>query len=133
MTLVENLLSGNLDEAREQIEERIEQILEQKLNVLREKIVDDLKLNEVRNIQKMGRTKLIRVRVRGGKVQRGKKLSTIPGYTIRGGKVVRMSPLERRRRKMGARKAKTKMRGKMSTILRKRKMSLRKRSTMGLR
>ena len=45
------------------------------------------------NVQKMGRKKLIRARVRGGKVQRRKVVSAVKGYTIRRGKLVRMSNL----------------------------------------
>jgi len=104
------------------IRERIEKLFERKL----------LELTES-NVQKFGRTKLIKVRVRGGKVQRRKKFSSVPGYTIRGGRVVRMSPLERRRRKMGARRAKIKRRSKINVILRKRKMSLRRRAALGVR
>jgi hypothetical protein len=85
------------------------------------------------NIQKMGRTKLVRVRIRAGKVQRKKKFSTVKGYTIRGGRVVRMSSQERRNRKMGARRAKVKLRSKKNIILRKRKISLRKRKAMGIK
>jgi hypothetical protein len=137
MTLVEAILSGDNIVARELLEERIEEILEQKLNALRDKILEDIfentsTLSEFKNVQKTGRTKIIRVRVRGGKVQRRKKVSSVPGFTYRNGKLVRMSPLEKRHRKMGARKAKLKRRGKLSTILRKRKVSLRKRKAMGL-
>jgi hypothetical protein len=75
----------------------------------------------------------VRVRIRAGKVQRKKKFSTVPGYTIRGGRLVRMSSQERRHRKMGARRAKVKLRSKRNIILRKRKISLRKRKAMGIR
>jgi len=51
------------------------------------------------------RVKIIKTRIRGGKIQRSKKGSNVPGMTIRGGKLQRMSTAERRRRKMGARKA----------------------------
>jgi hypothetical protein len=84
------------------------------------------------NVQKMGRTKLVKVRIRGGKIQRRKKVSGVKGMTFRGGRLIRMSPAERRHRKMGARKAKIKRRGKMSIIRRKRKMSMAKRHRMGL-
>jgi hypothetical protein len=104
------------------IKERIERLFEKKL----------LELNEG-NVQKFGRTKLVRVRVRGGKVQRRKKFSSVPGYTIRGGRLVRMSPQERRKRKMGARRAKIKRKSKLNTILRKRRMSLRRRASLGVR
>jgi hypothetical protein len=84
------------------------------------------------NVQKMGRKKLIRARVRGGKVQRRKVVSAVKGYTIRGGKLVRISPSEKLRRKMGARRAKVKRRAKMARALIKRKRSLRKRASIGL-
>jgi hypothetical protein len=136
MSLVNCFLSGNLDEARKLIDERIRELFEEKLELIKERMVaeesEKLGLTEA-NVQKMGRMKLVRIRVRAGKVQRRKKLSTVKGYTIRGGKLVRMSSQERRRRKMGARKAKFKIRSKKSQILRKRKISLRKRKAMGIR
>lgn len=136
MSLLESFLSGNLTEARKLIDERIKELFEQKLEIIKSRIVaeESAKLNlDEANIQKMGRTKLIRVRIRAGKVQRRKKFSTVPGYTIRGGRVVRMSSQERRHRKMGARRAKIKLRSKKNQILRKRKISLRKRKAMGIR
>jgi hypothetical protein len=138
MKLIDYIVSGNLDKARELIESRLVEIANQKIGELKKKIAAEqyekmgVELDEA-NIQKMGRTKLIRVRIRAGKVQRRRKISSIPGYTFRGGKMVRMSASERRKRKLGARKAKFKRRSKMSQILRKRKMSLRKRKAMGVR
>lgn len=136
MSLVNCFLSGNLTEARKLIDEKIKELFEQKLEIIKNRIVKEesekLGLTEA-NIQKMGRTKLVRIRIRAGKVQRRKKFSSVPGYTIRGGRVVRMSSQERRHRKMGARRAKIKMRGKKSQILRKRKVSLRKRKAMGIK
>ena len=85
------------------------------------------------NVQKMGRKKLIRARVRGGKVQRRKVVSAVKGYTIRGGKLIRMSPSEKLKRKIGARRAKVKRRAKMARALIKRKRSLRKRTSLGLK
>lgn len=138
MRLIDCILSGNLERAKEIMEERLEEIANQKLNELKKEIAKEeyenmgIELDEA-NIQKMGRTKLIRIRIRGGKVQRRKKLSSVPGYTIRGGRMVRMSSQERRKRRLGARRAKIKRRGKLSQILRKRRMSLRKRKAMGVR
>lgn len=85
------------------------------------------------NVQKMGRKKLVRARVRGGKVQRRKVLSAVKGYTIRGGRLVRIPPSERLKRKVGARRAKLKRRAKMARALIKRKRSLRKRAALGLK
>lgn len=136
MSLVDCFLSGNLTEARKLIDERIKELFEEKLELIKKRIVESesekLGLTEA-NIQKMGRTKLVRMRVRAGKVQRRKKLSSVPGYTIRGGRLVRMTSQERRHRKMGARRARIKLRSKKSQILRKRKISLRKRKAMGIR
>lgn len=78
------------------------------------------------------RIKLVKARIRGGKIQRRKKVSNVPGMTIRGGKLQRMSPAERRRRKMGARKAVRKRAPKMSRALMKRKRSLMKRRALGI-
>lgn len=140
MTLVEALLSGDLVKARELMEQKIEQLFEEKLEVRKQEIVADYfeegappYLEESRNVMRMGRAKVVRVRIRGGKVQRRKKLSAVKGYTFRGGRLVRMSSRELRNRKMGARRAKFKRRGKMSQILRKRKISLRKRRALGVR
>lgn len=84
------------------------------------------------NVMKVGRTKVVKVRIRGGKVQRRKKVSAVKGFTIRGGKMVRMNPSERLHRKMGARRAKIKRRAKLARSLIKRRRSLLKRKSMGL-
>lgn len=78
------------------------------------------------------RIKIVKARIRGGKIQRRKKVSNVPGMTFRGGKLTRMSPAERRRRKMGQRKGKMKRRAKMARTLMKRRRSLQKRRTLGL-
>lgn len=85
------------------------------------------------NVQRMGRVKLIKARVRNGKIQRRKKLSAVKGYTLRGGKLVRMSAAEKQRRKLGARRGKVKRRAKKAQMLRKRKRSLMKRKALGLK
>lgn len=84
------------------------------------------------NVQRMGRKKLIKARVRGGKVQRRKVVSGIKGYTIRGGKLTRMSSAERLRRRISQRKAKVKRRAKMARAMIRRKRSLRRRQSLGL-
>jgi hypothetical protein len=84
------------------------------------------------NVQRMGRKKLIRARVRGGKVQRRKVVSAVKGYTIRGGKLTRMKAAERLRRRIAQRKGKIKRRAKLARALIKRKRSLRKRASLGI-
>lgn len=76
--------------------------------------------------------RIVKARVRGGKIQRKRKVSTRPGYTIRGGKLVRMSSAERMKRRRGARKGKTKRKAKLARSMMKRKRSLRKRKSLGV-
>ena len=136
-SLIDALLSNNLIEAKKLLDERLDELSDDALTDVKEDMaleMFDVDLDELEegNIMKMGRTKLIRVRIRGGKIQRRKKLSAVKGYTTRGGKLVRMSAVERRNRKVAARRSKFKRRAKLRQALRKRKVSLRRRSAMGL-
>jgi hypothetical protein len=131
-SLVKSLFEGDIVSFKEQLFERLDKLADEKLIQLKAEITDEMFELDEANVQRMGRTKLIRVRIRGGKVQRRKKVSAVKGYTMRGGKLTRMSAQERRKRKMGARKAKFKRRAKMSQSLRKRRRSLMKRRAMGL-
>jgi len=137
-SLVSKLLSNNLVEARNELEEKIKSLVMEKLNQVRLRIAAELgdefgvDLVTEANVMRMGRTKLVKVRIRKGKIQRRKKLSAVKGYTIRGGKLTRMSPLERRHRKMSAKRSKFKRRAKLRQSLRKRRISLRKRTALGL-
>ena len=142
MNLVDAILSENWNIAKDLIEKRLAEIIEQKTQQVKQEIAfeeygdyDEEYYEELdeATVQKMGRTKLVRIRIRGGKVQRRKKFSSVKGYTIRDGKLTRMSSLERRHRKMAARKSKFKRRAKLSQSLRKRRMSLRKRKAMGIK
>jgi hypothetical protein len=129
---VSKLLAGSLVEARELLEDRLDQLIEERLTEEKAKIALEMFDLEEGNIQRMGRMKLVRVRIRKGKVQRRKKVSAVKGFTMRGGRMIRMSPMERRHRKMAARRSKFKRRAKLGQALRKRKMSLRRRNSMGL-
>lgn len=100
-------------------------LMEKEKEVPEDKEDDEEELDEAR-------INIVRARVRGGKVQRRKKISNVPGMTLRGGTLKRMSAAERRRRKMGARKGKVKRKAKLSRSLMKRKRSLQKRKSLGL-
>lgn len=78
------------------------------------------------------RVLIVKARIRGGKIQRRKKVSNVAGMTMRDGKLKRMSASERRRRKLGAMKAARKSRAKKNQMLRKRKLSLMKRKRLGI-
>lgn len=137
MKLVECIASKNFDEANSIIEEKIETIMAQKLAEMKKmvgiKMVEEVVTEEDEEQLDEARFKIIKARVRGGKVQRRKKVSTVKGYTFRGGKLTRMSVTERRKRKMGQRRGKIKRKSKMSRALIKRKRSMRKRMAIGLR
>lgn len=133
MRLVDLLFSDNITEAKKIISERIEEIVSAKLEEKKRQVTEEYLKEYVPNIQTIGRSKLIRIRIRGGKVQRRKKVSGVQGFTYRGGRLTRMSQVERRRRRMSAKRARLKRRAKMGVILRKRKLSLRKRKSLGLR
>jgi len=129
---VSKLLAGSLVEARELLEDKLDKLIEERLTKEKAKMALEMFDLEEGNIQRMGRMKLVRVRIRKGKVQRRKKVSAVKGFTMRGGRMIRMSPMERRHRKMAARRSKFKRRAKLGQALRKRKMSLRRRNSMGL-
>jgi len=126
---IDCLFYGDLAEAKEALVDRIEELVAEKLEQVEIEIVDEL---DEGNIQKMGRTQLVRVRFRKGKIQRRVKKSAVPGFTIRGGKLTRMMPQERRNRKLATRRSKFKKKSKLRQSLRKRQISLRKRKAMGL-
>lgn len=145
--LLESIISDDYNGANENLSESFVEILKDKL-VETKKIVaakygvaelvealESLEEEQIDegNVTKMGRLKMIKARIRGGKVQRRVKKSAVKGMTLRGGKLVRMSPTEKRARKMGARKAKIKRRAKLARALMKRKRSLMKRKALGLK
>ena len=130
---VSSIFNGDLIEAQKIFEKRIEQIVEEKLQLIGMKVAEKLDedLNEA-NVLKQGRTKLIRLRIRNGKVQRRIKKSSVKGFVFRGGKLSRMSNNERRHRKMGARRGKIKRKAKMGQSIRKRFRALQRRKSMGV-
>jgi hypothetical protein len=100
--------------------------------IVRDINTGNLSLKEEEQELDEGRINIVKVRVRGGKIQRRMKVSNVAGFTMRAGKLTRMSPTERRKRKLGAKKAARKSRAKRSQMLRKRRMSLMKRKRLGV-
>jgi len=85
-SFIDALLSNNLIEAKRILDERLDELADDALTDVKEDMaleMFDIDLDELEeaNIMKMGRTKMIRVRIRGGKIQRRKKLSAVQGYT----------------------------------------------------
>lgn len=91
--------------------------------------MNDLNMSE--QLNEAPRIKIVKLRIRNGKVQRRKKVSTVAGFTIRGGNMVRMSPAERRKRKLGAKRANIKRRSSRMQAMVKRKRSMQKRQNLG--
>jgi hypothetical protein len=97
--------------------------------LVRRDVVEEKELEEQ---LEEARINIVKARIRGGKIQRRKKVSNVPGMTLRSGKLKRMTPAERRNRKMGQRRGKIKRKAKMNRAIMKRQRSLRKRKALGL-
>ena len=139
MSVLSKILSGKLAEAKEEFyalmeEKRERLILEAKKKFVAETYQDEW---EVETLEEGKRFNIVRVRIRKGKVERRKKVSNLPGYTFRKkgdgpAKMVRMSPIERRKRKISQRRGAVKRRGKMARIQQKMKRVRLKRRSLGL-
>lgn len=70
-------------------------------------------------------------RIRQGKIQKRVLVSRVHGYKVENGKLVKMSPQEMRHREIAQKKAARKRKSKVAQIIRKMKISLRKRKTAG--
>ena len=81
MSLIDSILNNDLSTAKSLFENKVKQIFEEKLDNLKLRLVAENFDNDTfipeANVIRTGRTKLVRVRVRKGKVQRRKKLSAI--------------------------------------------------------
>jgi hypothetical protein len=146
MTLIDLISQNRLSEAKEIIFNRLDEIsaehLEEEkiyvaLNTYTEVEVDE-QLDEA-NIVRVGRIQKIRRRIRRNKknqivVQRNKRKSTVKGFKISGNSVVRIPAIQRiqKSRKL-KRYWKTKGKSKLRRTLLKRKMSLRRRTSMGIK
>ena len=140
--LIESIISNDYNNASENLSESFVDILTDKLAEVKKmvaakygvaELAEALESIDEANVTKMSRLLIIKARIRGGRVQRRVKKSAVKGMTLRGGKLVRMSPSERRARKMGARRGKIKRRAKLARALMKRTRSLAKRKALGIR
>jgi hypothetical protein len=147
MNFLQQIIEKKLDEAKESIFVRLNEITKQRLAEAKRYVAEDM-LEEVLeeavkkrnpNIIKMGRIQKIRRRIRRnakGKivVQKNRKRSGIKGYRISGNTVKRISAVDRlRKARLLKRSWKTTRRAKIRRTLLKRKMSMRRRASLGLR
>jgi len=146
VSLVDLIVSGRLVEAREIVfamldEMSSERLQEEKIVVgqdtytLVEEVLDEASTNVI----KMGRIKKIRRRIRRNAqgriiVQKNVRKSAIKGYRVSGSTVKRIPAIQRinKARKL-KRYWKTKGKAKLRRTLLKRKMSIRRRTSMGIK
>ena len=148
MTLVDLIAQNRLNEAKEIIFNRLDEIAAQYLEEEKVYVAStsytEVKVNEEldeasSNIVKMGRIKKIRRRIRRNTkgqivVQKNIRKSAVKGYRVSGNRVVRIPALQRinKARKL-KRYWKTKGKSTLRRTLLKRKMSLRRRTSMGIK
>jgi hypothetical protein len=135
MSLIGHIANKDYTAANAILEERITIALAKRLLEMKKAIAAEIIEEEVEEEEQLdeARIKIIKARIRNGKVQRRKKLSNVKGYRMTAkGTLKRMTPAERRRRKLGQKRGKIKRRAKMSRTRMKRKIALRKRKMLGL-
>jgi hypothetical protein len=139
--IVEALIDGDATKIQEAIlcalNNRRNSVVESYKQIFAEEILDIDFIDEDEDLDEVAKTdggqRRARVnRIRGGVVQRRKVVTKKSGYKVQNGKVERMSPTERRRRKLAQMKAARKRRGTMKRSLRKRARSNRIRKSRGL-
>ena len=144
MSFVKSLIDNKLDEAKEKLFAHLNEIVAKRLAEAKRYVAEDMfeeVLDEARNpnIIKQGRIQKIRRRIRRNAkgrivVQKNVKRSGIKGYRISGNTVKRIPATVRlRKARLLKRSWKTTRRAKLRRTLVKRKMSMRRRSSIGLR
>ena len=143
---VDLILSNKLDEAKDILRSRLNEIVSKRLQEAKRYVAEDM-LEEVEeldeagnaNIIKMGRINKIRRRVRRNAkgrivVQKNVRKSGIKGYRISGNTVKRIPATVRlKKARLLKRSWKTTRKAKLRRTLLKRKMSMRRRSSLGLK
>ena len=144
MKFIDLIASNNLNEAKESILSRLSEIVSKRLEEAKRYVAEDLleeiELDEANsNIIKMGRITKIRRRIRRNAkgritVQKNVRKSGIKGYRISGNTVKRIPATVRlHKARLLKRSWKTTRKAKLRRTLLKRKMSMRRRSSLGLR
>jgi hypothetical protein len=144
MKFIDLILHGKLDEAKESLFNRLNEIAAQRLHEARAYVAGDMfeEVEELEegapNLVKMGRITKIRRRIRRnakGRIvlQKNRRRSGIKRYRISGNTVKRIPAAARlKQARLLKRSWKTTRRAKLRRTLIKRKMSMRRRSSMGL-
>jgi len=148
MNFIQKILENKLDEAKDALFERLNQITKQRLVEAKRYVAEDSfefveELDEAvkrnPNIVKQGRIQKIRRRIRRNAkgriiVQKNVKRSAIKGFRVSGNTVKRIPAMERiKKARLLKRSWKTTRKSKLRRTLMKRKMSMRRRTSMGLK
>jgi hypothetical protein len=143
MNFIKLIAENKLVEAKVAIIEKLNSIVSKRLDEAKQYIATDFEDEELQegnsNIIRMGRINKIRRRIRrdaSGKIviQRNVRRSGLKGYRISGNTVKRISAVDRlRKSRLLKRSWKTTRRAKLRRTLLKRKLSMRRRQTLGLR
>jgi hypothetical protein len=143
MTFIESLINNKLSEAKEKLFARLNEVASEKLTeakgYIAHTVYEEVEELDEGNIVKTGRIQRIKKRIRRNKqgriiVQRNVRRSAIKGYRLSGNTVKRIPAAQRlHKARMLKRYWKTKGRSKMNRVLLKRKMSMRRRKSMGIR
>jgi len=143
MKFIDLIAHNKLDEAKELIESYLNTIIakriEEKKRYVACSIYEEVEELEEANIIRMGRIQKIRRRIRRNAkgritVQKNVRRSAIKGYKLSGNTVKRIPASVRiHKARMLKRYWKSKGRAKLNRTLLKRKMSLRRRKSMGIR
>lgn len=129
MNFIESIMLGKFDEAKDLIFEKLNTIASEKL--------EEAKRNP--NIIRMGKIQKIRRRIRRNSkgriiVQKNVRRSGVKGYKISGNTVKRIDAVTRlRKARLLKRSWKTTRKAKLRRTLQKRKLSMQRRKSMGLR
>lgn len=135
MNFIQLLSQNSLAEAREILFKRLDELVEERLKKTNIDIVETVNPN----IVKMGRIQKIRRRIRRNKqgriiVQRNVRRTGVKGFKISGSTVRRIPAAQRiRKARLLKRSWKTTRRAKLRRTLMKRKISMRRRKSMGLK
>ena len=145
MRFIDLLFENRLDEAKEALFAHLDAIVETRLQEAKKYVAEDrfeeVELDEARNtnIIKQGRITKIRRRIRRNAkgrivVQKNRRRSGVKGYRISGNTVKRIPATVRlRKARLLKRSWKTTRRAKLRRTMLKRKMSMNRRKSMGLR
>jgi hypothetical protein len=129
--MIKDIISEQFDNAKIKIKEKLDEIIAIKFASLTKTIGERI-LDEA-NVIRQGRTKLIRRRIRKGKLQRNIRKSAVKGFTLRRGKLKRITAMQKIKMRRVQKRAAIKRRAHMQSTLRKRRRSLMRRKTMGIR